>query len=158
MESQEKSNESTPAQVRISLAVDTDALWSKPYPNTSEKDIDDCTFMSDRISQSPLNHSNKNFETAVTKGMNVKWTIASYNVSKVYVSLLSVSHNPTEGNPNYFDHDPLIVGQYGAVEGTIMNIENLPDDNYTINFKLFKGDEVRNYPLDPKLRISTKQK
>ena len=146
------------SQVIISLAVDTDALWSKPYPNTPESDIDDCTIMYDGVSQSPLNHSNRDFETAVTKGMKVKWTIASYNVSRVYVSLLSVSHNPTEGNPNYFDHDPLTVGPQGAVEGTIMDIENLPDDNYTINFKLFKGDEVRFYPLDPKLKINIKQR
>ncbi len=154
----EQNNKYIQPDITISLAVDTDKLWEKPYPNTPERDIDDCTILSDGVSNSPLNHSNKDFETNVNKGMKIKWTIASYNVSKIYVSLLSVSHNPTKGNPNYFDHDPLTAGQYGAVDATIMNIENLPDDNYTINFKLFKGEEVRFYPLDPKLRISSKQR
>lgn len=157
MDSKEENSKFIQPDITISLAVETDKLWGKSYPNTPERDIDDCTFMSDGVSNSPLNHSNKDFETAVTKGMKVKWTIASYDVSKIYVSLLSVSHNPTEGNPNYFDHDPLTAGQFGAVDATIMNIENLPDDNYTINFKLFKGDEVRYYGLDPKLKISTRQ-
>ena len=157
MDSKEENSQFIQPDITISLAVDTDKLWGKPYPNTPERDIDDCTFMSDGVSNSPLNHSNKDFETAVAKGMKVKWTIASYDVSKIYVSLLSVSHNPTEGNPNYFDHDPLTAGQYGAVDATIMNIKNLPDDNYTINFKLFKGDEVRYYGLDPKLRISSRE-
>ena len=146
---------SSSKDIRISVAVDTDALWKKHYPNTSESDIDDCTFISDGTSMNPYNTPKKDFETVVYRGMKVKWTIASQNVSSIGVRLVSVTHNPTEGNPNYFDHNPLTVGQHGSVEGTIMNIGNLPDDNYTVNFNLLKGNEVRNYGLDPKLKIST---
>lgn len=148
------STKTTQPDVTISVAVDTDALWAKPYPNTSEADIDDCTFIYDGVTTSRYHEPSKNMETEVSRGNKVRWTIASQNVSKVYVSLLSVTHNPTPNNPYYFDHNPLNVGKFGAVDGTIMNIEKLPDEAYSINFKLFKeSGEVRNYTIDPKLKI-----
>jgi hypothetical protein len=151
-------SKTTLTDVTISIGVDTDALWAKPYPNTSEADVDDCTFISDGITTSQYHEPSKNMETEVSRGNKVRWTIASQNVSKIYVSLLSVTHNPTPNNPYYFDHNPLNVEKFGAVDGTIMNIEKLPDEAYSINFKLFKeGGEVRNYTIDPKLKIRTRQ-
>jgi hypothetical protein len=149
-------NTPNPYDITISTAVDTDKLWAKPYPNTSEADIDECTFVSDGISISRWSQPSKSFETEVHRGCTVQWTIASYNVSKIYVQLVSVTHNPTPGNPNFFDHNPLNVGRQGSVEGTIMNIDNLPDENYSINLKLISGDTERYYTIDPKLKISTR--
>ena len=150
-------NTPNPQDITISTAVDTDKLWAKPYPNTSEADIDECSFISDRISISRWAQPSKTFETEVSRGCNVKWTIASHNVSKIYVQLVSVTHNPTKDNPNFFDHNPLNVGRHGSVEGTIMNIDNLPDENYSIHFKLLSGDNVRTYIIDPKLKIRVRQ-
>lgn len=158
MGSKEESTTKEPKDRTISIAVDTDALWAKPYPNTSETDIDDCTFISDGTLSSPYRDPKKNFETEVFRNKKVKWTIASQNVSSIYVRLVSVTHNPPPGNPIYFKKTPLEVGSDGSVEGKIMDIDNLPDDNYTIHFNLLKGNDIRHYPIDPKLRISTKQK
>ena len=145
-----------PVDRTIQIAVDTDALWAKPYPNTPETDIDNCTFMSDGVTTNRYNTPKKDFETVVYRGKKVIWTIANQNVSDVGVRLVSVTHNPTEGNPNYFNQNPLNVGQHGSVQGVVLNLDNLPDDNYTIHIKLVKGTEERTYPIDPKLKISTR--
>ena len=145
-----------PRDRHISITVETDELWKKQYPRTPKSDIDDCVAITDDSGfGSPYRSPKKDFETEVYPGKKVKWTIANQNVSRIVVMLHSVSHNPTKGNPYYFDHNPLNVGKDGSVEGTIMNLGNLPDDNYTINFilKNLDTDEKRTYPIDPKLKI-----
>jgi hypothetical protein len=150
----------TPRDRHVSIVVETAVLWKKPYPNTPEQDIDDCVAIYDEDGlASGFRTPKRDFETVVYPGKNIRWTIAAQNATRIAVILKSVSHNPTKGNPLYFDHSPLKAGRDGSVEGTIMNIKDLPDDSYTINIQLLHMDtnERRDYPIDPKLKIRAKQ-
>jgi len=157
-ESPEMTTLDKPRDRHISVTVETDELWKKPYPRTPESDIDDCVAIYDEEGLgSPYRSPKKDYETLVFRGKKVRWTIANQNVSRIVVILNNVNHNPKPPtNPRYFDHSPLNAGKDGSVEGTIMNVPYLSDDSYIINITLKNIDTnaTRTYSIDPKLKVN----
>ena len=101
---------------------------------------------------------NKDFETEVFMNKKITWSIQSDN-DLFTCALVSVTHNPTDGNPQFFNRNPIPVRKDGTVQGVIARNPNLTnkDDSYTINFTITFSGVTLPYPLDPKLRISVSQ-
>jgi hypothetical protein len=145
----------------ITLTVKTSNLFNLPYPPTKAQIEANTYLIDDEGLESRFGESNKDFETLVYMGKDIVWNIRSFEpfgVDNGYLAALeSVSHNPDRGNPNFFEHDPLLVGQNGSVCGVIATNPNWPnkDDSYTINFLILHEGKAPKFPLDPKLRINT---
>ncbi len=163
-----------PSDRSITLIVKASELFNMPNTPT-KKQMDDCSsLLEDGGLESRFGDSNKDFETIVFMNRQICWSIEAADpngVDKGYsVGLVKVFHNPTTGNPNFFDNDPLLVNEKtGKVCGTIAKNSTLPekDDSYTIQFSVGFSRTTPNggmqsgitlFNLDPKLRISSKQK
>lgn len=153
----------TPKNRKVTVTVKAKALFDLPYP-PSETQIDDNTALTDDDGfSSTYGDKNKDYETIVFMNYDMVWDIAlsdKNGVDRGYsVALKSVSHNPVTGNPQFFTSNPINVGRDKKVRGTISLDPNLPnkDDSYTINFTISDGSTTLDFPLDPKLKISTGQ-
>lgn len=159
---QPKSSKSdVPAKNRaITITVKTKELYDV-LNEPGEQAIDNVTYLvDDEGLESRFGEGNKEYETIVFMGKNITWNIRSFEPlgeDRGYeASLVSVSHNPTDGNPNFFDSDTLTPGKDGKIQGTISRNPNLKnkDDSYTINFKIIHNGKPKPYPLDPKLKLN----
>jgi hypothetical protein len=127
----------------------------------NEDNVDKYTALRpDRGLASEFGVKNKTYETVIAMQHKMTWEIALATPNgedRGYdVRLTSVTHNPTAGNPNFFDSESLTPGgNPKIIEGTISKNPNLPekDDSYTINFEISNGTTWIPYPLDPRLRI-----
>ena len=152
-----------PRDRSIAVTVKAKDLYNEiNYPPT-ETQMDSNTYLlEDGGSRSGFGSPNKNFETIVFMNKRICWSIEILDpngADRGYtVALIEVFHNPTEGNPNFFNTDPLPVNRgTGKVCGTIARSPLLPDmdDSYTIQFTVHDGTTTKTYNLDPKLKIST---
>lgn len=150
-------NSQNPRDIDITITVDTETLWNKPYPNTTEADIDACTSLSDGLLSSPFGSPSKEFESEVYRRKKVTWSICKLYVTSTKEPELVSVHQSTQNNTLYFNQNPLNVRRDGTVQGVVLNLDNLPDDTYTINIKVINGNEERTYSIDPKLKISVRQ-
>ena len=143
----------------ICIYVQANKLYNlRNYPPT-EQQMDDLTALRDESAlESGYGDANKDFQTDVFLNYNVTWEIFATNPTgedRGYeVALRSVFHNPTKGNPNFFNQDSLPVGRDGNVTGQIVSLGNLQDENYTIKFTVKYGSSTYEYNLDPKLKVN----
>ena len=147
----------SPKNRTVTVTVMSKDLFKADYP-PSKKIVDDYTALTDDTGfENRFGDPNKNFETIVFMNFEMIWKIKVSNkeIDKDYkVALISVTHNPVKGNPNFFKEKPVLKGN--KVKGIINNDPKLrnKDDSYTIHFSIKHGKETRPYNLDPKLRIS----
>jgi len=147
----------------ITVIVKAKDLYNETdYPPTEAQMDNNTSLLEDGGLGNDFGNPNKNFETIVFMNKRVCWTITlndPLGVDKGYtIALVEVFHNPTEGNPNFFNTDPLTVNRgTGKVCGTIARSPLLPDmdDSYTIQFTVHDGTTTKTYNLDPKLRVKS---
>ncbi len=143
----------------VTITVMAKDLFDADYP-PSKQVVDDYTALTDDTGfENQFGEPNKNFETIVFMKYMMVWAIkvSDKKIDKGYeVALISVTHNPTKGNPNFFTKNPLQVGKDKKVRGIITEDPKLPnkDDSYTIHFSIAHGKDTKPFNLDPKLRIS----
>lgn len=157
METKEQTSQAsgvkTPKDRTIVITVEAGQLWAKP---PTETNIDNYTALTDDEGfSSEFGEKTKDFLTEVFMAKKITWEIRSTNPSFT-VALLSVTHNPTAGNPQFFNRNPIPVKNNGKVEGVIARNPNMPnkDDSYTIHFTITFGGVTLPYPIDPKLQIN----
>ena len=154
-----------PRDRSITLTVKAKELYKKKNYPPSEDQIDaNTSLLEDGGLESRFGDANKNFETNVFMNKKIIWSIALSDPDgddKDYrVHLDYVKHTPEAGNPNFFDSENIIADPVtGKITGTISKNPNLPnkDDSYTINFIITGPQMSKEYILDPKLKISTRQ-
>lgn len=148
-----------PKNREITITVEAKNLYGEPQVDSF---VDKYTALSDDEGFSNrFGDSNVFYETGVFPGYNVTWKIEMANPNgedKSYnVQLISVKHNPTKGNPNFFESEELFPGEnLKQITGTISRAaaNKTKPDTYTINFGICKDNtNWKNYPLDPKLQI-----
>lgn len=152
-----------PRDRTITVTVRAKELYNESNYPPSETQMDANTYLlEDGGKRSGFGDPNKNFETIVFMNKRICWSIDVLDPNgedRGYsVLLIEVFHNPTAGNPNFFNRNPLPVNRgTGQVCGTIATNPNLPnkDDSYTIKFSIAYGSTTpKEYNLDPKLRIN----
>ena len=151
-----------PRDRSITVTVKAKDLYNETnYPPTETQMDANTSLLEDGGLGSGYGDPNKNFETIVFMNKRICWSIAVSDpngVDRGYtVALVEVFHNPTEGNPNFFNSNPLQVNSgTGNVCGTIARSPILPDmdDSYTIQFTVHDGTTTKTYNLDPKLKMN----
>lgn len=155
----------------IRVIVKAKELYESNNPNDEGIMDANTRLVEDGGLESGFGNSNKNFETTVFMNKRICWSIelADPNGEDLHysVSLSKVFHNPTAGNPNFFNQEELVVNSdTKKVCGTISRspIISDMDDNYTIEFYVGYSNTTPQggtqsgmvkLELDPKLRIST---
>jgi hypothetical protein len=151
-----------PRDRSITLTVKAKELFNETnYPPREDQMDANTSLLEDGGLESRYGDANKDFETIVFLNKQICWSIAESDpngVDRGYtVALVEVFHNPTAGNPNFFNRDPLPVNRgTGQVCGNIATNPNLPikDDSYTIQFTIADSRTTKTYNLDPKLKIN----
>lgn len=147
--------------IKITLEVKAHDLYNL---RSSELNVDQNTTLrdneGDRIGYGDSNHD---FETRVHKKQRICWEIAlnapNGEDGDYIVALNYVEHNPSPGNPNFFNKERLLVKKNGKIKGKISNDPLTPlfDDIYTIYFTITPPKGVaggpQTFPVDPKIRI-----
>lgn len=148
---------------RLTVIVRAHNLFIWPQYPPPEYIVDDFTaIVDDRGFESRFGDENKKFTTDVDMGTDICWDIkvSDPKLDRGYsVALVSVFHNPQPAgptNPNFFDHDPLLVGKNGKVCGTIVNRPILPgfEDSYSVRFTITgPNGNSPEFILDPRLTM-----
>lgn len=149
----------TPKNRHLDVIVKAQELYSL---SPTERNVDDKTaLIDDEGFASGFGDPKKNYETLVYKDYQVTWDIKVEDKNgrdKGYdVDLVSITHNQTPGNPNFFNENQLNPGgNKKTITGTITNTPILPDmdDFYTINFQIMYEGVPHYFPLDPKLKAN----
>ncbi len=157
------STKKDPEDRTLTVIVKAKDLYGLP---ATELNVDDNTALKDdRGLENSFRAPNKTFETVIARKHKMRWDIeveTPNGEDRGYdVRFSSVTHNPTAGNPNFFDKESLLPGKNTkVVEGHIQDIPQtvVNDDNYTIHFEITNGTTWLSYPLDPKLRLKTRAK
>lgn len=149
---------------KITIQVEAEKLYMSP---PADPWVDKFTALTDDEGfSSPFGDANARFETGVYMDYTVTWVIEvafQDGEDKGYdVRLNSIYHEPTKGNPNFFNSEELYpVKNPKEIVGTISKDPGLENksDTYTIYFAISdsKGN-WQNYPLDPRLKMKVRSK